>query len=103
MVKKRLIVRPHAAKRLAVSFVVLALVCAIVLSVPGKITHAQTVKIRIAAGQDASTVPMHDMINAGLASKALGFDVEWDEFPYDDLHTKLINNGQSKNSDFDLL
>src|SRR5258708_3498712 len=100
---KRFFARPRAAKRLFVSLMILAVVSAILLGVPGKITRAQTVKIRIAAGQDGSTVPMRDMINQGVASKALGFDVEWVEFPYDDLHTKLIQGGQSKASDFDLL
>jgi multiple sugar transport system substrate-binding protein len=59
-------------------------------------------KVVIAAGADASTEPMRDMINSGMAEKALGFPVEWVEMPYSTLYEKLVQVGQSKGSDFDL-
>jgi multiple sugar transport system substrate-binding protein len=59
-------------------------------------------KIVIAAGADASTEPMRNMINDGLAEKALGFPVEWVELPYSNLYEKLVQVGQNKGSDFDL-
>jgi multiple sugar transport system substrate-binding protein len=90
-----------AIKRIVICALLLALVVGAVFT--GQTTRAQTAKIVIAAGQDASTLPMRNMINEGLAKKALGFDVEWVEFPYDDLYTKLQQVGQSKSTDFDLL
>ncbi len=90
------------AKRIVISLLVLAFVASAIITAPTA-AKAQGGKIIIAAGADASTVPMRDMINQGLAKKALGFDVEWVEFPYDDLYTKLVQVGQNKGSDFDLI
>ena len=59
-------------------------------------------KIVLAAGADASTEPMRDMINEGMAQEALGVPVEWVEFPYSTLYEKLVQVGQSKGPDFDL-
>ena len=64
---------------------------------------AATKKVVIAAGADASTEPMRDMINQKLADQALGFPVEWVEFPYDTLYEKAVQVGQNKSADFDLL
>ncbi len=63
---------------------------------------AAKAKVVIAAGADASTEPMRDMINSGMAEQALGFPVEWVELPYTTLYEKLVQVGSSKGSDFDL-
>lgn len=65
-------------------------------------TAAAKGKVIIAAGADASTEPMRNMINEGMAEKALGFPVEWVELPYSTLYEKLIQAGQNKTPDFDL-
>ncbi|MEW5959014.1 MAG: extracellular solute-binding protein [Chloroflexota bacterium] len=59
-------------------------------------------KVIIAAGADASTEPMRNMINDGLAEESLGFPVEWVELPYNTLYEKLVQVGQNKAADFDL-
>jgi len=63
-------------------------------------TAAPKKKVVIAAGADASTEPMRNMINQKLAEQALGFPVEWVEFPYDTLYEKLVQAGQNKSPDF---
>src|SRR5262245_38954024 len=88
-------------RRFLIALIVLVTVLSAVW-MPGG-AHAQKAKIIIGAGQDASTLPMKTMIDDGTAAKALGFDVEWVEFPYGDLYTKLVQGGQSKSSDFDLV
>lgn len=81
-----------------------AILLVVLVSVHGAgIVHAQTTVIKIAAGADASTEPMRDMINEGLAQQALGFEVQWIEFPYSDLYTKIVQNGQANAADFDII
>jgi multiple sugar transport system substrate-binding protein len=88
---------------LKVGWRVATLVVVLALVFGAGAARAQTVTLHIGAGQDASTVPLKDMIQSGMADQALGFHVEWDEFPYDALYTKLVQNGQTNSSDFDVI
>jgi multiple sugar transport system substrate-binding protein len=92
----------YFVRRTMLCAVILALIAGAIVTMPGGVTRAQATKIVIAAGQDASTAPMRDMINEKLADKALGFEVQWVEFPYDNLYEKVTQCGQSKCGDFDL-
>jgi multiple sugar transport system substrate-binding protein len=92
----------NGRKRFIVRMMLLATLM-LMLSGLTAVVHAQDFVLRIGAGQDASTAPLRDMINEGLAEKALGFKVEWDEFPYSDLYAKLVQGGQANSSDFDVI
>lgn len=93
----------HARRIIALAlFAALLIACGAPAATPTPAASTPQ-RIVIAAVNDPAVSPMRNMINEGLAEKALGFKVEWVDLTYSDLYKTALEQGKTSAYDLYLL